>query len=67
MEPDARPDCPLCGKTCRMRYPGGDPENGPARYSCLDDHADVLDYRAEVPRGQRMAKRRRREMRRMGW
>lgn len=29
--------CPFCGKGLVMRYPGGDPENGPAGMRCSDD------------------------------
>lgn len=31
--------CPDCGQPVRRRYPGGDPENGPAMFDCPSDHA----------------------------
>jgi hypothetical protein len=30
------PACEACGRPLRMQYPGGDPENGPARLACAD-------------------------------
>lgn len=33
--------CPTCGETLRMRYPAGDPENGPARMRCPKDHREA--------------------------
>ncbi len=36
--------CFACGKRLTRGYPGGDPENGPARFQCPDGHPNVLDY-----------------------
>lgn len=41
--------CAKCGKPIKMRYPGGDPENGPARTDCPSDHIEFyLDRKYEV-------------------
>ena len=29
--------CQYCGSALKMRYPAGDPENGPARMACSKD------------------------------
>lgn len=38
--------CAFCGKPLVMRYPCGDPENGPARPACKDDSHDAPSDRA---------------------
>ena len=37
--------CKFCSSELKMSYPGGDPENGPARMVCSkdDSHWDLLD------------------------
>lgn len=41
--------CRFCGTKLRMRYPGGDPENGPARPSCPNnEHPCPEDERYEL-------------------
>ena len=32
--------CPFCGCELRLRYPHGDPENGPAEPDCKEGHMD---------------------------
>lgn len=32
--------CQICGKEAVIRYPGNDPENGPARPYCPDGHSE---------------------------
>jgi hypothetical protein len=36
-----QPRCKVCGELNRMRYPGNDPENGPARWMCKNECCDV--------------------------
>lgn len=38
--------CSDCGGDLRMRYPGGDPENGPARMDCEYGHAEAAEVEA---------------------
>jgi hypothetical protein len=40
--------CNECGEALRRRYPGGDPENGPASMDCSKDHAHNARIAAEV-------------------
>jgi hypothetical protein len=36
--------CYVCGEKLRMRYPGDDPENGPARMACVwKSHEPITD------------------------
>lgn len=35
--------CHECGRSARMRYPGNEPENGPAEWRCACEVEDVLD------------------------
>jgi len=44
--------CPFCSKPLRLRYPGGDPENGPARMLCPDDHQSIEEIIEEKARQQ---------------
>ena len=32
-------NCRICGGATKIRYPGNDPENGPAREYCNEGHA----------------------------
>lgn len=45
--------CPICGGVTRMRYPGNDPENGPARMACWNNHGpcNVCDFVHELDDG----------------
>ncbi len=55
--------CPKCGRQRRMRYPGNDPENGPAQWTCPEDSCQDLqdmekmlaELRATVHTGRDLA------------
>lgn len=40
--------CPTCSKTMTMRYPGGDPEHGAARYMCDSIQCEMAVEHAEA-------------------
>ena len=41
--------CQYCGKPLFMRYPAGDPENGPASLRCVDNsHGGPVDWKDEA-------------------
>lgn len=42
--------CPKCYGPTRVRYPGGDPENGPARHECLSERCQAQQDEEEMQR-----------------